>query len=71
MNAARAHLEAAELMLLEAAAQARLDQDRAIHQSATTGQMRPVVTTSERLAGIQACLAQVKAMLDPGRQSDG
>lgn len=59
----RAHLEAAQLALMEAEAQARIDQDRAVYNVATTGQYRPVVRTTAIATTISGVLQTVNHLI--------
>lgn len=65
----RAHLEAAQLALMEAEAQARIDQERAIFNVATTGQYRPVVRTTATATTIGNLLQAVNHLIQS--QSNG
>jgi hypothetical protein len=58
----RSHLEAAQVELMGAQAQAKLEQDRAIYQHASTGQMRPVLRTAERVAAIDLLIKQINSL---------
>lgn len=59
----RAHLEVAQLALMEAEAQARIDQDRAVYAIATTGQHRPVVRTTAIRTTISQLLQTINHLI--------
>lgn len=65
----KAHLEVAQLALMEAEAQARIDQERAMYAVATTGQYRPVVRTTATATTIGNLLQTVNHLLQS--QSNG
>lgn len=59
----RAHLEAAQLALMEAQAQARIDHERAVCSMVTTGQYRPVVRTTATATTISGLLQTVNHLI--------
>lgn len=61
----RAHLEAAQHQLMEAAAQGCLDQERAIFRYSSHGQIRPLLKACTRLGQIQSLINQLNLMLAP------
>lgn len=63
MKGVRPHLEAAQLALMEAAAQARINEDRAIYQSAD-GRITPVIKAASVNAQVNHLLQQLNLILD-------
>lgn len=62
------HLINAQASLMEAAAQARINEDRAMFQVAQSGQYRPLLRTATQSAEINLILAQLNQILQ--RQDD-
>lgn len=68
MNRIRGHLETAQLALMEAAAQARIDEDRAIYRS-ISGHIKPVIHAAGVTAAINLLIHQINHILD-GNSND-
>jgi ABC-type Fe3+ transport system permease subunit len=65
MAGIRPHLEQAQLALMEAAAQARINQDRAIYR-VSDGHIKPALQAASVLATISTIQAQVEHLINSG-----
>jgi hypothetical protein len=63
MNGVRPHLVAAQMALMEAAAQARVNQDRAVYQVAD-GHLQPALRAAQVAATITLLQEQLTLILD-------